>query len=208
LRLPPLRRQQYRLALIRYLQFCKQTHQQATVESARQFMETVHAKRLLGVSLLATWKEALNWFFKEGQKQSSRTGVRPVSAPADPRHGHDAHATAEVITDVPTLGAADLGTTEWEQLLIRELRTRHYQWRTEQTYRGWAGRFAQWLASRGATVGEATNAQIHDFLSDLATRQRVSASTQKQALNALVFLLLPLVSVIPSLSRDLLPVAA
>ena len=35
-RLPPIHRQQYRLALIRYLRFCKETRQQATVDSASQ----------------------------------------------------------------------------------------------------------------------------------------------------------------------------
>jgi|GEM_PF-3807602 len=77
LRLPPLRRQHYRLALIRYLQYCKRSQQRATVESARAFMalrapfmESVQAKRLLGVSMLATWKEALNWFFKEVGKRT------------------------------------------------------------------------------------------------------------------------------------------
>jgi hypothetical protein len=69
-RLPPLRRQQYRLALIRYLRFCKETRQWATVESARAFMETVQEQRLLSLAMVATWKEALNWFFKEAGNQS------------------------------------------------------------------------------------------------------------------------------------------
>jgi hypothetical protein len=63
--------------LIRYLQYCKRSQQRATVESARAFMalrapfmESVQAKRLLGVSMLATWKEALNWFFKEVGKRT------------------------------------------------------------------------------------------------------------------------------------------
>jgi hypothetical protein len=91
--------------------------------------------------------------------------------------------------DVPTLAEKDLGETSWEQRLVRQLRTRHYQWRTEQTYRMWANRFARWLDERSETVESATKGNIRDFLSDLATRQRGSASTQKQALNALVFLL-------------------
>ena len=39
------------------------------------------------------------------------------------------------------------------------------------------------------TIENAGPEDVRDFLTDLATRQRVSASTQKQALNALVFLL-------------------
>ena len=43
LKLPPIHRQQYQLALIRYLRFCKETRQQATVDSARAFMEVDRA---------------------------------------------------------------------------------------------------------------------------------------------------------------------
>lgn len=82
-----------------------------------------------------------------------------------------------------------MGQTEWERLLIRELRSRNYRWRTEQTYRGWGGRFVRWLEAHGGRWDQATEAEIKEFLSDLATRQRASASAQKQALNALVFLL-------------------
>ena len=88
------------------------------------------------------------------------------------------------------LAATDLGGPEWEQKLIRELRTRHYQWTTEQAYRMWAGRFARWLAARrdGVSILNAEECQIRDFLSDLATRQRGAVATQRQALNALGFL--------------------
>jgi len=96
---------------------------------------------------------------------------------------------APTIPALPTIAGRELGETPWEQRLIRELRTRHYQWRTEQTYRMWATRFARWLQQRHRTPEEATEEQIRDFLADLATRQHCSASTQRQALNALVFFL-------------------
>lgn len=166
---------QYRTALIQYLRYCKQTHQRATVDSARQFMREIEAQRRLGVSMLANWKDALNWFFDESKRQPAPT-VHP-ERPAD------------VMTDVPSFGAADLGKSGWERKLIRELRGRHYRWRTEQTYRQWAWRFANWLQQREATVEHATADDVREFLSAIATRQRASASTQKQALNALVFLL-------------------
>jgi integron integrase len=181
LRLPPARRQQYRVGLIRYLRFCKETRQPATIASARAFMEATEAQRIIGRSMLATWKEALNWFFTEGRKQ---TGDRRPSG----RTG-DRGTSGNTMTDVPPLAGADLGKTDWERRLIRTLRSRHYQWRTEQTYRGWATRFAEWMRQRGQPLETAESNQVREFLSDLATRQRVSASTQKQALNALVFLL-------------------
>jgi hypothetical protein len=178
-RLPAVIRQRYRLTIIRYLKFCKQSRQQATVESARQFMYEVEAARQLGKTQLEHWKEALRWFFREGGKQADRRGAR----------GTGAVPQATVITDVPTLGAADVGRTRWERALVRELRLRHYQWRTEQTYRQWAMRFATWLRARQRNVEEAGADDVRAFLEQLAVRQRVSASSQKQALNALVFLL-------------------
>jgi integron integrase len=81
----------------------------------------------------------------------------------------------------------DLGSTPWERRLVECIRTRHLLWRTEQTYRGWAKRFASFL--HGRAVEDATEADVRAFLSHLATVKLVSASTQKQALNALVFLL-------------------
>ena len=86
----------------------------------------------------------------------------------------------------PGPAAADLGGPEWERALIGALRRKGLLWRTEQTYREWARRFARYLAPRG--VRTADEADVGAFLSSLAVERRASQSTQKQALNALVFL--------------------
>jgi integron integrase len=192
--MPPPRRQQYRVAIVRYLRYCRETHQRATVDSARAFMASVQTRQLLAASLLATWKEALNWFFREAARQSDLrlavgTGRRAVRNEPTERLARWSSATNDRMTDVPPLAATDLGETNWERRLIQTLRMRHYQWRTEQTYRGWAQRFAQWMQRRSRRVEDATAEDVRGFLSELATRHRVAASTQKQALNALVFLL-------------------
>jgi len=151
-------------------------------------MTQVEGQRRLGALQLATWKEALNWFFRAALKGSQK-GEPKQSAP-NQQSPTPATKPPQVIA-VPPLAATDLGGPEWERRLIRELRTRQYQWRTEQTYRMWANRFARWLAGRrpGGSVMNAEEGDIRDFLSDLATRQRVAVATQRQALNALVFLL-------------------
>jgi integron integrase len=67
-----------------------------------------------------------------------------------------------------------------------ELRTRHYSLRTESAYIGWVERFLRFCGSETlAGVGEN---QIKEFLSDLAVKSNVAASTQNQAFNALLFL--------------------
>ena len=66
------------------------------------------------------------------------------------------------------------------------LRRRHYSHRTEEAYVGWMRRYIAFHGLRHPRdLGEA---DITAYLSHLAVRERVSASTQNQALNALLFL--------------------
>ena len=66
------------------------------------------------------------------------------------------------------------------------IRTRHYSYMTEKAYVGWVKRFIFFHDKRHpAEMGEA---EIAQFLSSLATDSHVSASTQNQALNAILFL--------------------
>jgi hypothetical protein len=88
---------------------------------------------------------------------------------------------------VPLVAAEDMGKMDWEQDLIRASRVAGFLWRTEQTYRGWAARFAAFLAP--VSPYRATEVEVAAFLTELAVRQRASPSTQQQALNALVFLM-------------------
>ena len=66
------------------------------------------------------------------------------------------------------------------------IRTRHYSYRTEKAYIHWIKRFIFFHDKRHPT--EMGEAEIGRFLSSLATDSHVSASTQNQALNALLFL--------------------
>jgi integron integrase len=66
------------------------------------------------------------------------------------------------------------------------IRARHFSWRTERAYIGWIKRFIFFHGKRHpAALGEA---EVTAFLSMLATRDRVSSSTQNQALSAIIFL--------------------
>ncbi|HSE90373.1 MAG TPA: phage integrase N-terminal SAM-like domain-containing protein, partial [Candidatus Binatia bacterium] len=66
------------------------------------------------------------------------------------------------------------------------IRKRHYSDRTEKAYIHWIKRFIFFHNKRHPI--EMGEAEIGQFLSSLATDRRVSASTQNQALNALLFL--------------------
>jgi integron integrase len=214
-RLEELERQAYRLAIVGYLTFCKRARQRATVASARLFMAEVEARRQLSRTQLAVWKAALNWFFTAAPSaRSSRgsSGGAPGGNAASLIHHNDITSTQPwpVLAGAgkeknspamnqpagpcapgkePPLAATDLGGPAWERDLIRVLRERHYEWRTEQAYRMRARRFAGWLESRGITVPGAGELELRGFLSELAVRQRVAVATQRQALNAMAFLM-------------------
>src|SRR5262245_41732858 len=66
------------------------------------------------------------------------------------------------------------------------IRARHYSIRTEEAYVGWIRRFILFHHKRHpAEMGES---EISQFLTHLAVRENVAASTQNQALSAILFL--------------------
>jgi integron integrase len=152
----------YAVALSGYLEYCSRNGVSVTTASARAYMEDVERRGLARHPEM--WKEGLNWFFRTG-RQHCAVGRRE---------------------GVPTLGQADTGAEPWERRLIERLRIQHYAWRTEQTYREWAWRLAEFIRPRDLEA--ATGEDLKSFLSELAVKGRVAIATQKQALNALVFL--------------------
>ena len=66
------------------------------------------------------------------------------------------------------------------------IRLRHYSRRTEKAYAGWIRRFILFHEKRHPA--EMGKAEVTRFLSHLAVEAKVSASTQNQALSALLFL--------------------
>ena len=67
-----------------------------------------------------------------------------------------------------------------------QIRLKHYSIRTERVYYEWVKRFVRFHKYRHPM--EMGAAEVEAFLSDLAVRRNVSASTQNQALAALLFL--------------------
>jgi integrase-like protein len=84
------------------------------------------------------------------------------------------------------------------------LRYHHYAYRTERTYCDWIVRYIRFHGANKhpKTMGKQ---EIEAFLSHLALNLDVSASTQRQALNAIVFLyrrVVTLPKLVPTKSRD------
>lgn len=162
------------LAILRLLKFCKAERRAVSVTLIKGYLETLEGQG----NLWPETKEALRWFVIEARKRT------PAGAGGGVPTGTE-----------PPPGASDLGGPAWEQALIRSLRGAGKLWRTEQTYRGWGWRFADFI--RPMSPEQAGEIEVRAFLNDLAVRQRVGQATQKQALNAVVYLLREALGVAP-----------
>ncbi|MBI2812885.1 MAG: integron integrase [Opitutae bacterium] len=155
--------------ILGFLRHCKILHVPASIAGAKTYIESAEAQARSGDR---SPRLALRWFFKTAKLQ-----VRQPSARVPP---------PTALRSRPS-GLSSPGGADWRQALVVAVRTRHFLARTETTYLEWAERFARFIAP--ASPYRATEREVQSFLTDLAVRQRVAPSTQKQALNALVFLM-------------------
>lgn len=116
-------------------------------------------------------RESIRWFFRNGEKR----------ALIHRRNREEFASESELPTDV-----ADLNF-DWERTMITVLRRKGLAIRTEKTYLAWCRRFAEHMNISNPL--QASEDHISQYLDMLATEAKVTAATQKQALNALVFLL-------------------
>jgi len=109
-------------------------------------------------------------------------GAELVLAGTEQRVPVDAPATSLAVRPE----AAELARRDPVQALRTLAVTRHLSRRTQRAYAGWATRFVEFHGGRDpAALGPE---EVTAFLSSLAVRAGVSASTQNQALAALLFL--------------------
>ena len=160
--------------IIGFLRHCKTRRAPATVLLAKSYVEAREQQSRGPV------REALRWWFRAAKASSPSGQFKSVRAPA-------LSGDRGVARPLPPPAAQDLGSSPWEKALIRAARERGFLWRTEETYRAWAARFARFLAPRTPLLAEGRD--VVAFLSHLAVEQRAAPSTQKQALNAIVFLM-------------------
>lgn len=81
------------------------------------------------------------------------------------------------------------GAMDWDKAidgLAAEIKTRHYSRKTLKTYADWCRKFQSYLKSK--PTESLTSADVTVYLTYLAVKCRVAASTQNQAFNALLFL--------------------
>jgi integron integrase len=95
-------------------------------------------------------------------------------------------ASQKMSVKKPGLSLVPVAKPKLLDQLREALRSRHYSDRTEQTYCSWVKRFIYFHNVRHPQ--EMAEPEINAFLTYLAVKEKVAASTQNQALSALLFL--------------------
>lgn len=68
------------------------------------------------------------------------------------------------------------------------LRLKNYSYRTEETYLDWIARFYRFVRENRGNAALPESGDVRNFITHLALHRQVSASTQNQAFNALLFM--------------------
>jgi len=160
---------------------------------AWQFQQGVRAVALLARDLLGIpWAQSYDWGGLADTAKPLEADHRTLgreSIPVAP-----AISSRNIIIDASSGEGKPLPETAEEvsrisEALRRAIRRNGLSYSTEQTYVGWNARFTRFCLLRLKQAPQDAGPQgITDYLNYLALKRNVSASTQRQALNAMVFL--------------------
>jgi len=184
--LPDRNKQSFAISIRWYLSFCRRGRSEVNHQSARDFITWAESEKKPQPWQIEEWKEAIRWFFREAKKAG--TIIRKSANVELPAPGSDDSAAPHP-GPLPIASQRGEGgqIPAWKTAFLTVVRRRYYSYRTEQSYLVWLQRFARFCKSDD--LGQRGPEDIKAFLDDLALDQRLSASSQRQALNAVVFLL-------------------
>ena len=145
-----------------------------------QFRQAVDALQKLFELVGVSWLHEVDWRYWRESARSLPADHPTIARSLPLRDG--ASADASHVPAEETAVAAGCAVIE---RLVAVIRQRNYSIRTEEAYRSWTHRFLTFIGDRDP--GDAGATEVAAFLETLAVQGNVAASTQNQALNALVF---------------------
>ncbi|MFH1999243.1 MAG: integron integrase, partial [Planctomycetota bacterium] len=163
----------YKKWLRYYLDFChKYKHDRWSKNSLPLFINKLRDKRQTDFLLKQAF-QAVSLFYE----------IRPIAFKKIPAPDGKKHAGSGQKEDQKSTG------TDWTAVykaLHSEISVRHYSPKTLKAYTGWAKQFQGFTKSKDSNLLSADD--VKAFLTFLAVKRKVSASSQNQAFNALLFL--------------------
>lgn len=164
-----------------YWDFCHKYNHNAFIEdSLPLFLEKLKQKgQVEQQQSKAT--QAVNFFYEICELRKQQNSVESPNASYN----------TEVSADKSMVADDQIGKTgtSWVFIfdqLVSEIKMRHYSPQTLKAYRGWISKFETFTKSKDYQL--LSQQDVIDFLSFLAVKKDISASSQNQAFNALLFL--------------------
>ena len=195
-----------------YLDFCQKYHvPHALQESLPRFLHKLQEKKQTQAQQQQA-SHAVSLYDELVRVRESHTDVPPLtndappeqaldvlsprlgSLPSEPRPSPKASAAAKSPNQpapqtVSSSNDANTATgVSWIAVYTRladDIRVRHYSPKTLKAYREWVRHFQTFTRSKDPAA--LSSADVREFLTFLAVHRKVSASTQNQAFNALLF---------------------
>lgn len=144
-----------------------------------QFRQSVDAIQKLFELVGAPWLREVDWDFWRDSAQTLPANHPTIARASSQPPGSSPNGAT------PAEGAEAGNPTTVINRLVTVIRQRNYSIRTEEAYRSWTERFLAFIGHRDPRTAGA--ADVVSFLETLAVQGNVAASTQNQALNALMF---------------------
>ena len=184
-----------------YLDFChKYKFDESSSQSIPAFIKKLEEKKQTELSkkqahkAIRIYYESFQTYHQVGENDLPETQVNQTTA-KEPQHSFSA-ADVEYKKqpkvkklDPPAREASDKnGNEKWKsalEALSNEIKVRHYSPKTLKSYATWVRKVQSFLKSKDPT--EMSTEDVKKFLTFLAVDQSVSASSQNQAFNALLF---------------------
>ncbi|TVP75938.1 MAG: integron integrase [Puniceicoccaceae bacterium] len=186
-KLPQQEQKSFKVTIRWYLSWCQQNSEQCTCENARKFVDWAQQEKNAQKWAVDRWKAAIQWFFLTGKAQQA--GFGPVGSLVGGSNGNQKRRAASLHSGYASLNDTDAerarAGNEDEASILDVMRRRGMALKTERNYLGWYRDFLKYSGLRRGIEMDAP--KLKDYLSYLAMERQLAAATQKQALNALVF---------------------
>jgi integron integrase len=160
-----------------FLSFCRRRELELDRSAAEAFVAWLRTERGCAEWQVERAERSVLWFLDGAGRCGAGGGLPPMRPGSLEQRGDRDWADRGGVP--PPVGTGVIGG------LRREIRTRHMSYRTEECYALWTRQFARFTKPKRPRDWDTED--VGRFLNHLAVERRVSAATQNQALNALVF---------------------
>lgn len=181
-------REGYKISIRWYLSWCGRRSVGCSVESAREFIDWARREKDAKEWAVDRWKDALRWFFVTSKAQR-RGDADDTTLPAEAENAGESWGGVqreEHHADLMDTSAERIeARSEDEKAILSLMRQRGMALTTERSY---VRHFRDFMRRRKLKEASSMCAtEFKAYLDYLAMDREVASATQKQALNALIF---------------------